>query len=186
MDEDEYTPVEDEAPATAEPGSALSRLRALREDFTNAATVDLDVPGYKGELVARYHPLPWEVIRQLAIRGEKGKRDPNNGPMIACDGLANAIEGFFIRAADGSLAPLTYNGDPVLTFNAALMAVLGVEGTQTARERVRAVFPDSFSLVAHYGSLMQFQETRTTDEGEDEDLLAEAGEDETIGPLPGS
>jgi hypothetical protein len=180
MDEDE-TQIEQEVETPqAEPGSVMSRLRTLRENFQTEQTIDLDVPGYRGELVARYGPLPWEVIRQLAIRGERGKRDPNNGPMVAADGLANAILGFFYRNDSGVLAPVTKNGDPVTAYDAGLMSVLGIEGTQTTRERVKSVFPDEYALVSHYAALMEWQESR--DDGEDEALIAEARSDEAVGP----
>lgn len=165
---------------TAEPGSVMSRLRTLREEFsTGPQHIDLDIPGYKGALVARYGPLPWEVVRTLAIRGEKGKRDPQNGPIISADSLANAVQGFYFREDDGTLVPVTYNGTPVIAFDKALMAVLGIEGTQTARERVKAVFPDEFALVSHNARLMEWQESR--DDGDDE-LAAEVAADDRVGP----
>ncbi len=168
------------ASPTPEPGSVMTRLRAIREEFTSGPQhIDLDVPGYKGALVARYGPLPWEVVRTLALRGEKGKRDPQNGPMIASDSLANAVEGFFFREDDGTLVPVTYNGDPVLKFDNALMAVLGIEGTQSARERVKAVFPDEFALVTHNAKVMEWQESR--DDG-DEELAEEVAADDRVGP----
>lgn len=162
----------------AEAGSVVSRLRELRESFSNDAHVDLDVPGYRGELVARYVPLAWDVIRGLAIRGERGKRNPDVGPTLAADGLANAVDGFFFREGD-DLVPVTWQGDPVTQYGNALAAVLGIEGTESVRETVKAVFPDEFALVSHYGELMEWQAER--DDG-DERVIEAAQADDAVHP----
>lgn len=162
----------------AEPNSVMSRLRELRENFTQDITVDLEVPGYRGELVARYAPLPWEMIRNFAMRGERGKRNPNIGPTIAADGLANAVVGFFFRE-DEKLVPVTWQNEPVEKYGDALAKVLGIEGTETVRETVKAVFPDEFSLVAHYGEFMEWQAER--DDG-DEELREMARNDPAVNP----
>lgn len=164
---------------TAEPGSVVSRLRELRQSFGDSATVDLEVPGYRGELVARYGPLAWDVIRNLALRGERGRRNPEMGPILAADGLANAIVGFFTREDDGTLKPLTWNGAPVTAFGEDLRSVLGIDA-QTVRETVREVFPDELALVAHYGELMEWQSER--DDGEDEALIEAAKVDANVHP----
>ena len=162
----------------AEPNSVVARLRELRESFVNDITVDLEVPGYRGELVARYAPLPWEMIRNFAMRGERGKRNPNIGPPIAADGLANAVVGFFFREEE-KLVPVTWQGDPVEKYGEALASVLGITGVETVRETVKAVFPDEFSLVAHYGEFMEWQAER--DDG-DESVRDIAKTDDAVNP----
>lgn len=162
----------------AEPNSVISRLRELREGFVNDVTVDLEIPGYRGELVARYSPLPWEMIRNFAVRGDRGKRNPNIAPTIAADALANAVVGFYFRE-DEELVPVTWQGDPIDKFGDALASVLGIENVETVRETVRAVFPDEFSLVAHYAEFMEWQAER--DDG-DEGLKDVAKQDDAINP----
>jgi hypothetical protein len=161
-----------------EKGSVVSRLRELRENFATDVTVDLEVPGYRGELVARYGALPWDVIRNLALRGERGKRNPDIAPTLAADGLANAVVGFFTREGDGEKQPLTWQGDPVTDFGPALRSVLGIEA-ETVRETVKAVFPDEFALVSHYAELMEWQSER--DDG-DEGLAEAAASDDAVHP----
>lgn len=162
----------------AEPGSVVTRLRELREGFKVDVHVDLEVPGYRGELVARYGALPWEVVRNLALRGERGKRNPDIGPIIAADGLVNAVEGFYFRDGDG-LSPVTWQGDPVLTYGDGLAGVLGITGTQSVRETCKAVFPDEFALVSHYGELMEWQAQR---DDADEALIQAAKVDDAVHP----
>jgi hypothetical protein len=179
MQDEPYNPKDDTDAISsdalkAEAGSAISRLRELRQSFTDDVHVDLEVPGYRGELVARYGPLPWDVIRSLAIRGERGRRNPDVGPTLAADGLANAVEGFFFRENDG-LTPVTWQGDAVTAYGDALASVLGIEGTQTVRETVKAVFPDEFALVSHYGELMEWQAER--DDGDEPVALAAKADD---------
>lgn len=162
----------------AEVGSVIERLREMRASFSDDAHVDIEVPGYRGELVARYGPLPWEVVRNIAIRGERGKRNPDIGPLLAADGLANAIIGFYIREGD-ELKPLTWNGLPVDSYGESLRLVLGLTDAQTVRETVRSVFPDEFSLVSHYGTLMEWQAER---DDADEGLIAAARVDDAVHP----
>lgn len=166
-----------------EQGSVVSRLRELRASFNDTATTDIEIPGYRGELLARYAPLGWDVIRNLALRGERGKRNPEMGPILAADGLANAIVGFYTREDGGELKPLTWNGEPVTGFDGNLRDVLGIEA-ETVRETVRAVFPDEFSLVAHYGEFMEWQSER--DDGTDEALIEAAKVDAAVHPTSAS
>lgn len=166
----------------AEPNSVVSRLRELRESFGSDDTIDLPVPGYRGELIARYAPLAWEVVRAIALRGERSKRDPNIGPTLAADGLANAIVGFFFRDTidpDADLTAVTWQGDPVTAYDPALASVLGLKDAETTREIVKATFPDEFALVAHYGTFMEWQAER---DDADADLIEAAKVDTGIHP----
>jgi hypothetical protein len=164
----------------AEPNSIVARLRELRAEFQADVSVDLPVPGYRGELVARYAPLPWNIIRALAIRGDKGRRNPENAPMIAADALANACIGMYYRGVGGELEPVLHQGDPV-RYDKGLAYVLNLEG-ETTREIVRAVFPDTTSLVAHYGALMEWQSEREDEDAEGDALRAAAESDDSIRP----
>ena len=44
--------------------AALARLREIRRKVGERITVDMDVPGYQGMLVARFGPLPWDVVEK--------------------------------------------------------------------------------------------------------------------------
>lgn len=185
MNEDQVTQSEEEPTETSdvEAGSVLSRLRELRKEHTEATTKKLELPGYRGELVAEYVPLPWEVVRQLAMRGERGKRNPQIAPIVAADGLANAVQGFIYRDPEtGDEMPLTLHGVPVERFDRSLAIALDIPVTQetTNREIVRRVFPDDFALVAHYGAFMEWQAERSDED--EADLVRAAKGDDAVYP----
>jgi hypothetical protein len=166
-----------------EAGSVISRLRELRKEHTEATTRKIELPGYQGELIAEYAPLPWDVVRGLAMRGERGKRNPQIAPIIAADGLANAIQGFFYRDPEtGKETPLSLHGEPIESYGKALAQALGIDlgPDASVREIVRAVFPDEFALVAHYGALMDWQAERSDDD--EERLVLAAKGDEFVHP----
>jgi hypothetical protein len=166
---------------TAEQGSVLDRLRTIRTEFQAETTHDIDVPGYRGRLVARYAPLPWEIVRGLANKAEKGKRNAHIAVVVASDGLANAIVGFFFRDDDGKLAPVTLHGEPVTQYGDALAQALGIIGAETPREIVKAVFPDEYALVAHYGAFSEWQAER--DEEDEDGIGAVAKADDAVHPM---
>lgn len=166
-----------------EAGSVISRLRELRQEHTSATTKKLELPGYKGELLAEYAPLPWEVVRALAMRGERGKRNPQIAPIVAADGLSNAIQGFLYRDPEtGEEEPITLHGEPIEQYGKALAQALGIElaPDTSTREIVRAVFPDEFALVAHYGAFMEWQAERSDDD--EAELIRQAKGDEFVHP----
>jgi hypothetical protein len=169
--------------AQAEAGSVISRLQHLRKEHTEATTKKLELPGYRGELLAEYVPLEWEVVRQLAMRGERGKRNPQIAPIVAADGLANAVQGFYYRNPEtGEESPVTLEGEPIERFDRRLAKALGIEVTKetTTREIVRAVFPDDLALVAHYGAFSEWQAERTDDD--ESEVIARAKGDDAVYP----
>lgn len=163
-----------------EQGSVLDRLRAIRQETRAQTTHDMEIPGYRGLLVARYAALPWEVVRGLANKQEQGKRNPNIAPMIAADGLASAVVGFFTREPGAKLEPLTLRGEPITYFGDALKEALGIENAETNREITIATFPDEFSLVAHYGEFVEWQTERAGQD--DEQIEATAKTDDAVHP----
>jgi|SRR5215207_3594762 len=181
MSEDQIIEDETATEATdAEVGSVLSRLRELKQEQTEATTKKLELPGFRGELLAEYAPLPWDIVRQLAMRGERGKRNPQIAPIVAADGLANAVQGFIYRDnTTGEETPVSIHGEPIERYDKALAQALGIEG-ETTREIVRAVFPDDFALVAHYGAFMEWQAERSDED--EADLIRAAKGDESIYP----
>lgn len=183
MSEEQDIEIEEQENAQAESGSVIARLRELREEHTLATTKKLELPGYRGELIAEYEPLPWDIVRQLAMRGERGKRNPQIAPIVAADGLANAVQGFLYRDPEsGKETPVTLHGEPIERYDRALAQALGIDVTAetTTREIVRSVFPDDFALVAHYGALMDWQAERSDDE--EAEVVRAAKVDDAVHP----
>lgn len=141
----------------AMPGSPLARLREIRESFKGERHIDLDVPGYQGILVARYQPVLWETLKKIGKRAEKSKANPEFEVLAAADTLAHACIGMYCREEDGSLTEVTFEGEPC-RYDHGLASHLGFdEPSLTVRQIVRATFPDSLALVAHYGDVMEWQ-----------------------------
>jgi hypothetical protein len=168
-----------------EPNSPLARLREIREEFQADNDVELELPGYRGELLGVYKPLPWEMIRQIALRAERNRRAPDIEVTVAADGLLNACVGFVYRDQDGTKKPLTYGGQEITGYNTLLRDALTLTDKhgikpETAREIVRAMFPDDMALVSHYGALMDWQAER--DESDEERIMAAAEVDDAVHP----
>jgi hypothetical protein len=182
---DEITDTEDEASPSVEAGSPLDRLKTIRQEFQAEHEVALELPGYRGELLGRYTPLPWEMIKQIAHRVERMRRAPDIEVTVAADGLLNACIGFYYRDRDGNRAPLTHNGVEITGYGPTLrdaLALVDKNGIkpESSREIVKAMFPDDMALVAHYGALMDWQAERN--EEDEEGVQARASEDDAVGP----
>jgi hypothetical protein len=186
MDErtDEFMPDPEEQLA-AEAGSPLDRIKAIREEFQAEHEVALELPGYRGELLGRYKPLPWEMIKAIAHRVERMRRAPDIEVTVAADGLLNACIGFYYRDTNGNRSPLTLNGVEITGYNTSLRDALALTDKngikpETAREIVKAMFPDDMALVSHYGALMDWQAER--DESDEERVQTTANADDAVHP----
>jgi hypothetical protein len=57
--------------------SILDRLKARRESVKKSRTLDLEIPGYEGDLLARYKPVPFKVFEDDEKKRKKSKgKDP--------------------------------------------------------------------------------------------------------------
>jgi hypothetical protein len=164
-----------------EPGTVLDRLKEIRREFQAEHEVALEIPGYRGELLARYVPLPWEVIRNLTMRAERMRRAPDIEVTVAADGLINACVGFVYRdVASGKREPLKFGGEEITGYGPTLARALGIENVETVREITKAVFPDDMALVSHYGMLMDWQAERN--DSDEERVQSAATTDEAVHP----
>ena len=123
--EEDTTPAH--TPASA-PGSVLAELRARAAQLTAQTTVDLEVPGYNGVLVARYGAV--SISRIYA---------QNPGELIpkwtvAADTLGRALVGLYGRNANGDPEPLATDGPT--RFDDDLVEMLNLHPTERS---VRAV-----------------------------------------------
>jgi len=143
----------------------------------------MDVPGYQGMLVARFGPLPWDVVeRAMKEQMQRGGTDAT--PAVAADALAHAVVGFFYRpGGDDPIQPLEYpEGTPVVRFDKSLAEALGITHAETAREIIYALYlTGEAALIYQYNRLMDWTVDR--DYAIDEDVAVEASEDPDVGPL---
>lgn len=172
---------EDEAPApipTSAPGSVLDELRARAAQLTAHQTIDLEIPGYNGVLVARYAAV--SISRIYA-------QNPDQlipKWTVGADTLGRALVGLYGRNAHGDLEPLQH--DVATRFDDELVAMLDLHPTE---RNVRAVLValcgggemGESRVWAHY---MQYQGWLMAG-GDDGDAPAHEVVEALVGEFPG-
>jgi hypothetical protein len=152
----EHTTPEEAISTGAKPdASRLERLRerrrAARED---RAPLDLPIPGYGDELIARYRVLDYEELQKFQKRGGEMARsgDKEAGLKVTIDTIAQACVGIFL-AEEGGLRPLNevdpgYGDDPV-RYDERFAEVVAVDAEGKVRTLIRKAFPSDLAIIAH-------------------------------------
>jgi hypothetical protein len=149
--------------ATGQPESLMDRLRGKLAQAREETTVDLDIPGYDGELVARYRGLdPVKEGEKIARRVERQfKSEAQRGVYTLVDALVTACEGIFVRNVDGELEPLDPDGLGPCCYDERLAEFLGIDishGANTdgaARRCLLGVFAGNKVAIAVHGQRWQ-------------------------------
>ena len=136
-------------PSTAlRAGSLQDRLRAAKQE-QHQQEHSLAIPGYSGQLVARYRSLDWRERRQIGLTV--------NGPDLV-DKELNAAADLLVKSCvgvdahvDGEIHPLN------MTLGAELASFLGEEGAETDRQGVFLIFPSELLLMTHLEELSEMQ-----------------------------
>jgi hypothetical protein len=170
--------------------SVLDRLRARREEVRQQRVLDLAIPGYQDELVARYHPVPFKVFEDDDRKRRKtGKRDP--GLLVAAiDQVIACCEMILVKDPghedcvtdnDGNMTeyrPIDTDaasvGAPV-KWEARLAKLIGIPDDETQAGKaglvVQRVFCNDTAII-HHASMLGVWLRDTTKEV-DENLLGE-------------
>jgi hypothetical protein len=166
-----------EGKSGVEQQSIMDQLRKAREEVLAADTLDLDVPHYRGKLVARYRVLSNEEIEKMSKRVRRQFRgDKEQAHMVlamAQDGLIESCTGLYFRDDNGDLQQLTADGAPMV-YDVNLANFLQLGELDSARQVVLEVFggPDKdMSLVDHYIRVVKWM--RDTGADVTGDLLGE-------------
>lgn len=166
-------------PAAAEnAASLLANLRGEHEESRAKATLDLPIPGFKGQLVCRYGVIPWEKGRDIATRAMRVKDHPRREINAWADELIAACEEFLVKQGD-ELVPV----DPTrpVRYDQRLADGLEIElhdpPPGPARQVVFGVFRKGvgdekadYALSAHHDELVDWMRG---DEADDDDYGAE-------------
>lgn len=136
--------------------SVLDQIKARRAKLHESRTLDLNIPGYGGALVARYAPLPYDKFRSIQDRNEKtamsdGEREVN----VAIDTLMNACLGIFIRE-EGELRPLEHESYHV-KYDGSLMQALDLNEPIDPRHTVKEVFPSDIAIMTQFTRFIEWQ-----------------------------
>lgn len=131
---------------TGPDGSVLGRLRERRAELAADHRLDLAIPGYGGELVARYRPLTAEEQRHLAAKVDRADHASEAKAaavqmMVAVDTIVAACDEILVMQ-DGGLVPLAAiaGAEGPVRFDEQLAEALGIDA-DTAREVVCGLFP---------------------------------------------
>jgi len=135
-------------------GSLRDRLRAARATKQAEHIEELPIPGYGGQLVARYRNLDYVERRQIGL-GVKGPSVPARELDAAADMLVRACVGVDAHV-DGQVVPVK-DGETPLKLGKALADYLGQDGAETDRQAIFLIFPSQLSLMAHVEQLSALQ-----------------------------
>lgn len=158
-----------EIPQKGDAGSLLASLRAKREAIASERHLDLDIPGYDGQLVARYGPVAWEVIDKIAERVNRSN-SPRADVHGAADLLIAACREILIRQNDELISlnhAIADFGDEPVTYSHRLDEVLGINAG-SSREVVIQAFNNDLALVPHQATLLRW--LQESDQEVDEDF----------------
>lgn len=173
---DDVGPIEAPEEAASEPPrSRLDVLKRRHAELGQERHLDLDVPQYGGDLVARYRvPRPAEINRAAKRIAKLPEDDQQVAATI--DQVIVACDSMWLRV-NGELEPLeTDNPEPV-RYDVRLAEALGIEGTTSARQVVERVFSSggTFNVAALTRHAAHIGEWLTdTSKDLDEDFLGES------------
>lgn len=162
--EEEVEELSAAAAASPNGSSLLSGLRAKRAAISEERKLELPIPGYGGELVARYKWIEFEEINKLVKKAEKRSQDPLVDVKLAADVLVRMCEEVLIEV-DGKLVPLgeavrEFDGETIDYTDPRLAEAVGVAGDlperPTARESLIAIFGNKFALVQHSNEVTEW------------------------------
>jgi hypothetical protein len=150
--------------------SILDQLVAAREEAVDNQTVDLELPGYKGLLWARYGLLDNSQLGKIAKRVRRQyKKAEEQVLAMSCDILIASCEGFYHRTENGELQSITKDGDVLNYHNAGDFLKFEVG---SARQSVIAVFAgNEIAVIDQQVRLARWM--RNTGIEVDSDLLGE-------------
>lgn len=154
----EDDPILEDIPPAPVAMSVLDRVRARRAEVMAERTIDLEVPGYDGDLVVRFRPLEGPVFARLAfaLNPQAGERmEDRRHSAIYTEALIEGCVEVMVRPAPGAPpVPLTEDPPPV-RFEQRLADLLGFEA-KTARDVVRGVYGREAAMVQHVMALFGF------------------------------
>jgi hypothetical protein len=178
IDVDERTEREEPAALESElpdpAPSGLDQLREVRKEIAADDHHDLNVPGYRGLLVARYHRIDWEEIAKIRRKAARAAaKNPAVEPdvratsdllALACAGLHKRVDGELVALQD--LDP-SLGSEPV-TYDDRGARALGVAAS-SAREAIAQIFVHDSAIVLHGQELMLWLGQANEELGEDFD-----------------
>lgn len=142
----------------------LAKMRA--QIGANAKPVDIAIPGYDGQLIARFKWVPAEDLAATAKSLAQIKNPTKQQLAAAADALVACNEEILVKV-DGKLESLLHEGEPVtFSYGTGLLLALKLPPVASARDCVFAVFGNDYALADVATRLLTWLEdtTRQVDE----------------------
>lgn len=165
---------EDPVSRTPVPGSSM--MDALRSKYValgKATTIDLDLPGYEGVLIARYHVLDVQNdINKIAVRVQQEFKSPMEQGLFgsidtmiaACDGLYSKKEEELVALGDDPF--FAHLDNPPVKFDHNLVDYMGWEDFNKeklgARDVVLRLFQNVEPMLLKHGQVLSVWMTDVT------------------------
>lgn len=159
----------------AQPNSVMESLRAKHRELVNSKTLDLPIPGYEGELVARYRLLSMKELERIGNRVQKQVKGQGDRVLLASlDSIIVACDGLYYNR-DGKLVSLSESigkDEPPIKYDDRLIDFLGLtldEGDSMgpARKTVLAVFGgNDIAVLDHSRAIGQWSADTSRDVSE--------------------
>jgi hypothetical protein len=163
----------DDTAQAAPTSSILGQLTARRAALVaERPPLDLEIPGYGGDLVARYQFVPFERMGRIGLDLEKVKDKTAQVRFAAADTLIACCREIMVQV-DGEVVPLADEAGlhhPV-QFDEALSEILALDVSR-ARDVVFAVFGNDYAVIEQAGTVSDW--LRDGSPEVDRDLLGEA------------
>lgn len=165
---DKLHPVPDESiggAAKTNPGSLAARLKEQHEQLQQERHLDLPIPGYNGDLVARYKPLDWDFFKKIGVRTEKSK-NPRKELYAQADTLIESCEEIFAVDDKGVLVSLykvmDISGDEPVRYDERLAEAFGLK-VGTARDSVFGLFNNDIAITNHHNEVAEWMQDTSGD-----------------------
>lgn len=147
----------------------IGRLRQRREQLGEGRSEVWDVPGYEGELAARYKYVPLDQLGRGSQQLAKVKDPTRRNLLAACDTLVACCDELLIRV-HGELRPLSQDGVPIKFGDDRLGKELDFEH-KAARQDVIQTFNNEYALMRQAVEVSRWLEGQSNDL--DEEFLGE-------------
>lgn len=150
--------------------SSIERLRGLRDRIGSSRSEVFEIPGYNGELVARYGIVPWGELKRLGQKAERSK-NPRKELITQADTLIMACQEIMIRDQQGELQKLIPESEPPLRYDDRLAKILGFTASK-AREVLSGTISNDIAISAHHNEVVGWMEDTSSED--DEEFLGES------------
>jgi hypothetical protein len=166
-------PEVDDSAQAAPTSSIIGQLAARRAALiAERAPLDLEIPGYGGDLVVRYEFVPFERMGRIGKDLAKIKDETAQFRFAAADTLIACCREIMVRVSD-ELVPLADEAGlshPV-QFDEALSEILALDASR-ARDVVFAVFGNDYAVLEQAAAVSDW--LRDGSPEVDADLMGEA------------